>query len=581
MQGYVVVPILACTLSAATALAVWTRDPSNRRVWPIVGVSACAALWAFCEIAWHVAPTAETALTWMRISAIGWVPIGPIAFHALMLARDRDTPAVRSWIWALYAGSTALLAAAFTSPAVMTEALRTWWGWTPVPGPAMALQYVVTGGSVAAGLILGWSARALSAEERRRLLAVRLAIGGPLLVASLTDVLLPMLGINAIPRLGSLSLALIGGIHVWGFVRYGDSILVPEGLSARVLRSLPDGMASVSLEGRVRAVNERLAALLGVRAAALGGRALGDFLSVDVLDPPRELRDLECRLLPEGGAAVDVSVSTLLHHDKRGLPSGVVLIVRDLREVVTLRSRLLTSGRMAAVGELAAGIAHELNNPIAYVRANLSALREHVGTLRKGVGAGPLVSELAPVFAEAEEILDESLEGMDRAAGIVRDVREFSHAGSGERQPADLHDLVDQSVRVARLQMPRDATVEIACDGLPPLECEPQRLKQLFLNLLVNAGQAVGEGGRIRVTGVAQDAGVELCFRDDGCGISPEHLDRIFDPFFTTKPVGVGTGLGLAIAFRIVAEHGGRIDVSSRPGLGTEFRVWLPVSQGA
>jgi two-component system, NtrC family, sensor kinase len=236
---------------------------------------------------------------------------------------------------------------------------------------------------------------------------------------------------------------------------------------------------------------------------------------------------------------------------------------------------------MAAVGELAAGIAHELNNPIAYVRANLSALREHVDTLRKGIGVGPLLASLVPVFAEAEEILDESLEGMDRAAGIVRDVREFSHAGSGERQLTDLCDLVDQSVRVARLQMPRDATVETACDGLPPLECEPQRLKQLFLNLLVNAGQAVRDGGRIRVSAATQGSGIELSFRDDGCGIAPEHLDRIFDPFFTTKPVGVGTGLGLAVAFRIVTEHGGRIDVSSRPGLGTEFRVWLPTAQGA
>src|SRR5512134_3918801 len=122
MQGYVVVPILACTLSAATALAVWTRDPGNRRVWPIAGVSACAALWAFCEIAWHVAPTPEAALAWMRASALGWVPIGPVAFHALVLARDRDTPFVRGWIGVLYVGSACLLAAAFVSPAVIQEA---------------------------------------------------------------------------------------------------------------------------------------------------------------------------------------------------------------------------------------------------------------------------------------------------------------------------------------------------------------------------------------------------------------------------------------------------------------------------
>ena len=180
------------------------------------------------------------------------------------------------------------------------------------------------------------------------------------------------------------------------------------------------------------------------------------------------------------------------------------------------------------------------------------------------------------MLAEAEEIVEESLEGMDRAAGIVRDVREFSHAGSGERQLVDLRDLIEQSARVARLQTPRGAAVEVRCEGLPALECEPQRLKQLFLNLLVNAGQAVAEGGHIRVSGGAGAGGVLLRFRDDGNGIPPEHLERIFDPFFTTKPVGVGTGLGLAIAFRIVEEHAGRIEVSSTPGAGTEFRVWLP-----
>ena len=372
---------------------------------------------------------------------------------------------------------------------------------------------------------------------------------------------------------------MIGVVHVWSFVRYGDSILVPEGLTARMLRSLPDGLASLSMSGRVRAANERLAALLGLTTEQLAGRWLGRFLSADVLNPPRELRDVECRLLPVQGAPVDVSVSTLVNRDKRGKPGGIVLIVRDLREVVALRSRLLTSGRMAAVGELAAGIAHELNNPIAYVRSNLSVLREHVDTLRKALTSAP--PGLEAVLAEAEEIVEESLEGMDRAAGIVRDVREFSHAGSGGRHVADLRDLVEQSARVARLQTPQGAVIEVACEGLPSLECEPQRLKQLFLNLLVNAGQAVADGGHIRVGGEPAEGGVLLRFRDDGNGIAPEHLERIFDPFFTTKPVGVGTGLGLAIAFRIVEEHSGRIEVSSAPGAGTEFRVWLPTGSGS
>jgi signal transduction histidine kinase len=559
MHPYVVVPILACTLTAATAIAVWTRDPTNRRVWPIAAVSGLASVWAFCEIGWNLATDSDSALTWMRASALGWVPLGPVALQALMVARDRDTRGVRIAIGINYAVSAGLLVVAFVSP------------WT------MVLQYGVTGGSVAAGLALGWVHRVLAPEEQRRARAVRLAIGIPLIVASLTDVFLPIFGIHVVPRLGTFSLALIGGIHVWSFVRYGDSILVPEGLTTRLLGSLPDGMASLNLDGRVRAVNSRLASLLDTTPGELVGQRITRFLSVDLLDPPQELRDVECRLLPPGATPVDVSLTSLMHRDRAGGPSELVVIVRDVREVVALRGRLLTSGRMAAVGELAAGIAHELNNPIAYVRANLSVLREHVQAICKELGTSPQATTLAPILAEAEEIVDESLEGMDRAAGIVRDVREFSHAGSDERRSADLRDLVDQSIRVARLQLPRQARVERNLEGLPPVACEPQRIKQVFLNLLVNAAQAVGEGGHIQVIGTMRDRGVELAFADNGCGIDAAHRERIFDPFFTTKPVGVGTGLGLAIAYRIVEEHGGRISVVAVSVKSTRFRIWLPL----
>jgi len=580
MHPYVVVPLLACVLTAATAIAVWTRDPWNRRVWPMAGVSALASIWAFCEVGWNLAGDAPSALLWMRASALGWVAIGPVALQALMVARDRDTHGVRVAIGVNYAVSSILLGVAFVSPWMIADAHRTWWGWTAIPGPAMVLQYGVTGSSVAAGLLLGWRQHVLTPAERRRARAVRVAIGVPLVVASLSDVILPIFGVHAIPRLGTISLSMIGVVHVWSFVHYGDSILVPEGLTNRLLQTLPDGMASITLDGRFRAANDRLASLLGTRPAALVGRRIDPFLSTGGIDPQRELRDVECRLIPERGAPVDVSLTTLGHRDRLGGgTSEIVVIVRDLREVVTLRSRLMTSGRMAAVGELAAGIAHELNNPIAYVRANLSVLREHVASLAKALGRGPLAESVAPILAESEEIVDDSIEGMDRAASIIRDVREFSHAGGGMRRREDLADLVEQSIRVARLQLPAGAEMERTWGELPRVACEPQRLKQVFLNLLVNAAQAVAEGGRIHVTGAARDDGVELVFTDDGCGIAPADLERIFDPFFTTKPVGVGTGLGLAIAYRILEEHGGRIAAESVAPRGTRFRIWLPLGE--
>jgi signal transduction histidine kinase len=253
-----------------------------------------------------------------------------------------------------------------------------------------------------------------------------------------------------------------------------------------------------------------------------------------------------------------------------------VLVVRDMREVVDLRSRLVISSRLAAVGELAAGIAHEINNPIAYVRSNLSLLAQHWQTLAAEVGKTERGPALAEVCAEGDELLAESLGGVDRVAEIVRDVKGISHAGGGERKLVSLNPILERVVRVASHQV--DARIETALRELPPVLAAPQELEQVFLNLVLNAGQATGSGGRIRIETSVDGKGVEALVEDDGEGIPPENLSRIFDPFFTTKPQGEGTGLGLAISYQIVRRHGGEITVASERGKRTLFCVRLPAA---
>jgi signal transduction histidine kinase len=284
----------------------------------------------------------------------------------------------------------------------------------------------------------------------------------------------------------------------------------------------------------------------------------------------------ETQLVRRDGERVPVSVATSELRDRQGLSIGLVVVVRDLREVHELRHRLVTSARLAAVGELAAGIAHEINNPIAYVRANLTQLQAHWKQVEGEIAGTEKSATLAEAFDEAGELLLTSLEGVDRAAEIVRGVKSFAHAGSIDRETADINQLLDDVLRMAGPQMRARVTIERRFEELRPVACSPQELKQVFLNLVLNAGQAMESGGHLWIATRWDGDAVVVRVEDDGPGIPPEILDRIFDPFFTTKKVGEGTGLGLGIAYQIIRAHGGEIAASSDPGEGAVFTVRLP-----
>jgi signal transduction histidine kinase len=304
--------------------------------------------------------------------------------------------------------------------------------------------------------------------------------------------------------------------------------------------------------------------------------AFGELLSWSFDDLHRSAHEVECELTRSGGERIPVMASFSKLTDRQGLDIGQVLIVRDLREIAELRSRLIMAARLAAVGELAAGVAHEINNPISFARANLSQLQGHWKILRDSLSDDP--GPLLDLALEGDEMIEESLEGIDRAAEIVRGVRNFSHAGSSVREPTDLNPLLDEVLNMAGAELRGRARVERVYAEIPSVLCAPQELKQVFLNLVINAGQAIEGAGSICVETRAGNGEVIVLIEDDGTGIDVEIMDRIFDPFFTTKLVGEGTGLGLGIAYQIVKSHGGEIRVDSEPGVGTRFAVHLPAS---
>jgi signal transduction histidine kinase len=303
---------------------------------------------------------------------------------------------------------------------------------------------------------------------------------------------------------------------------------------------------------------------------------LSELIAPD-LGSDAQTHDLRRELIHARGDRIPVAVSRGVLRERQNNELGVVVVVRDLRELEELRRITLTNARLAAVGELAAGLAHEINNPVAFVGSNLRLLRDHWQKLTGSDPVGVPEDERALLVGEGRDLIDESLEGVERAAEIVRGVKNFTHSGSSERTPARLEDLIEDCLRMIRPQVGPDVALSVAFSEVPPVLCSPQELKQVFLNLLINAIHAVGQSGSIRIETATSGGMAVVSFVDDGHGIAPEILDRIFDPFFTTKPVGEGTGLGLGIAHQVVTQHGGVITVQSPPGEGASFRVHLPL----
>jgi signal transduction histidine kinase len=269
-------------------------------------------------------------------------------------------------------------------------------------------------------------------------------------------------------------------------------------------------------------------------------------------------------------------------------------------------AQLFQSEKMASIGQLAAGVAHEINNPTGFVSSNLKTLTDYQNDLNnlithyrklitdlKETGRENLpssikkqIEQIANLEEEAdidfilEDIMDlisDCKEGSARIKKIVIDLKDFAHPGEDKIQSADINDGIETTLNVVWNEIKYNATVNKELGKLPMVNCYPQQLNQVFMNLFVNAAQAMKKQGEINISTRADNGFVEIKIGDTGSGIDKKNLARIFDPFFTTKDVGKGTGLGLNVAYNIIKKHKGTIDVKSKVGKGTVFNIRIPV----
>ncbi len=294
---------------------------------------------------------------------------------------------------------------------------------------------------------------------------------------------------------------------------------------------------------------------------------------------------------------VSLALSNIqLHIEQRQRLHELQQLNQKLEEA---QSHLLQSEKMASIGQLAAGVAHEINNPIGYVYSNLGTLEKYVqdtfGLLDQYEQAEDAISDpevrgrlkaardrldIAFLKEDLRDLMSESKDGITRVKKIVQNLKDFSHVdATDEWHYADLHSGLESTLNIVSNEIKYKAEVLKEYGELPEVECLSSQLNQVFMNLLVNAGHAIEEQGTITIRTGQQGEEVWVEVADTGKGIAPEHMKKIFDPFFTTKPVGKGTGLGLSLSYGIVQKHHGRIEVQSIVGRGTTFRVCLPVKQ--
>lgn len=362
-----------------------------------------------------------------------------------------------------------------------------------------------------------------------------------------------------------------------------------------IIESIHCGIIAVNLRGEVTTWNRSMEEMFGLKSQEVSGKALQEItpevFNGQILDNLGQVlkgeipmaHDLAVRSVGQGGQQALANIDIHQFSDSSGNPLGAILVVEDVTELVTLERRLAQSEKLSAIGKLASGLAHEIGSPLSVIRGYAERLMAKI-------------DEMDSRRSDAERIKNQ----LDRITRLVRQLLMFARHSPPQLKQVKVNGIVRSVAEILETKFQNsgiEVTLELE-ESLPPLEADPDQLYQVFFNILLNAQQAMEEnGGTLKLSssiyephGTAPSAGsvasvipkgsakfVEVVISDTGAGIPSDQLKRIFEPFFTTKDVGDGTGLGLAICHGIVSEHGGWIEVESKPGGGSSFRIILPV----
>jgi two-component system, NtrC family, sensor kinase len=386
-----------------------------------------------------------------------------------------------------------------------------------------------------------------------------------------------------------------------------ERLVAEKDLLNGIIANANFGLMAVDASGQTHLLNELTRDLLAIEESAyaqyhgLPYRALLSEECLKYLAPlldgtqaPGGLQTAEFTN-PANDKHLNVISYPIMHKSR---VAALVLIVHDVTERETLQKRLLSSAKLASIGELAAGVAHEINNPLGFVTSNCNSLSRYSAALTEYIALldGAVSAAISPTSSERQrlseakarmdidfiqqdmsELLKETHDGLSRVSKIVRDLKTFARADDDVTEQCEINMLIENALNLSRNEIKYNLELVRKLSPVPSVTGYPGQLVQVFTNMFVNAAHAVKERGVLTVATGVTDKGIRISIADTGEGISEKNLSRIFDPFFTTKPPGKGTGMGLSISYGIIERHGGRITVHSEVGVGTEFLIELPL----
>jgi PAS domain S-box-containing protein len=382
-----------------------------------------------------------------------------------------------------------------------------------------------------------------------------------------------------------------------------------------LLESLYDGALIMDYKGKIVDCNDRALEFLRYQRNEICFLSLPDILSgaqASLLQAilenieNRKFTYIEAHCVRKDGTTFPAEV--VVNKLRAAAEGRFGFFIRDISrrrrvegELRESQTKLLQSEKMAAIGQIAAGVAHEINNPVGFVMSNLGTLNDYIKFFKtlleryqtlcevdkNSEEAKKLLAQIREVekaedleyvLKDVDSLIKESVDGMQRVSEIVLNLRNFARLDESEVREANLNDGLDTTLRVIWNELKYKCQVVKDFAPIPPIRCYPGQLNQVFMNLLINAAQSIEEKGEIRIKTETSANNIVIRISDTGAGIPQDHLSKLFTPFFTTKPAGKGTGLGLSISYSIIQKHGGTIEVESAEGKGTTFIIHLPIA---